>query len=299
MPDRLEKLIEKTTPRYNVTLPLSKRKLTYRPFLVKEEKVLLISTADLDQDDIAGRYKAIILLLENCTDLNDIGSLSPAEVDWLFVQIRARSVNNIVKASYTSSVGNASVEVDLEHLEIDGDFPDPLIPLRDGIEMILSPPSLDDILECGEGKKTDNFCLLKKCLNEIRSKDDIIKREEMSEEDINSFIDSLSVEHLDKTRKYFNNLPSIKKEITVKHENSEESQTIILSGIRDLLSLCLSHMSLSAYYEINFALMQHHNYSLHDLESMIPWERDVYITYLKSWLEEQKQEQQKRMKKAY
>ena len=58
-------------------------------------------------------------------------------------------------------------------------------------------------------------------------------------------------------------------------------------------------MSLSAYYEINFALMQHHNYSLHDLESMIPWERDVYITYLKSWLEEQKQEQQKRMKKAY
>jgi hypothetical protein len=52
----------------------------------------------------------------------------------------------------------------------------------------------------------------------------------------------------------------------------------------------LSHITLSAWYEINFALMQHHKYSLADINDMIPWEREVYLSYLKAWLEKQEQE---------
>jgi len=58
--------------------------------------------------------------------------------------------------------------------------------------------------------------------------------------------------------------------------------------------ISLSHISLAAYYEINFALMQHHKYSLSDINEMIPWEREVYLNYLKQWLEKQKEEQQLR-----
>ena len=147
MAERLEKLIDKATPRYTITLPLTKITLTYRPFLVKEEKVLLISTADLADDDIVGRYRAILLLLENCTDLIDVGNLPLSEVDWLFVQIRSKSVNNIVKANYTCPTsGNISIEVDLEDVKIEGDLPDPKIMLTDKMGIILSPPTLNDTI---------------------------------------------------------------------------------------------------------------------------------------------------------
>ena len=297
MAKRLEKLIDKATPRYTITLPLTKTVVTYRPFLVKEEKVLLISTADLKDDDIAGRYRAIVLLLENCTDLDDVGNLPLAEVDWLFVQIRAKSVNNIVKANYTCPTsGNISIEVDLEELKIEGDLPDPKIMLTDNMGITVSVPTLNDTLSCYENADTemDSFCILKKTIQEIYTEDDIITREEMDEDDLDEFINSMINAHTVKIYDYFSNIPRIQKEII--YTSGDTTQKINLTNIRDILALSLSHISLSAFYEINFSLMQHHNYSLADIESMIPWEREVYINYLKSWLEEQKKahDQQKR-----
>ena len=295
MPDRLEKLIDKVTPRYTVTLPLTKTVVTYRPFLVKEEKVLLISTADLKDDDIAGRYKAILLLLENCTDLDNVGDLPHVEVDWLFVQIRAKSVNNIVRATYICPTSeDISIEIDLEDLKIEGDLPNPKIMLTNNIGITVSIPTLNDTLSCGSDNEMDTFCMLKKNIQEIYTKDNIITREEMDEDDLDEFVNSMLTTHAVKIYDYFNNIPKIKKEIIYTSGGTQKKMT--LSNIKDILALSLSHMSLPAFHEINFALMQHHNYSLADIENMIPWEREVYLNYLKSWLEEQKnaQEQQRR-----
>ena len=297
MAERLEKLIDKATPRYTITLPLTKITVTYRPFLVKEEKVLLISTADLADDDIVGRYRAILLLLENCTDLIDVGNLPLSEVDWLFVQIRSKSVNNIVKANYTCPTsGNISIEVDLEDVKIEGDLPDPKIMLTDKMGIILSPPSLNDTISCHNNKnnEVDIFCVLKKTIQEIFTEDYTITRKEMNEDDLTEFVDSLLKKQTDKIYEYYSNIPRIQKEVI--YSSGDSTQKLVLNNIRDILALSLSHISLSAFYEINFALMQHHNYSLADIESMIPWEREVYINYLKSWLEEQKKahDEQKR-----
>jgi len=288
MAKRLEKLIDKATPRYTITLPLTKTVVTYRPFLVKEEKVLLISTADLKDDDIAGRYMAIVLLLENCTDLDNVGNLPLAEVDWLFVQIRAKSVNNIVKANYTCPTsGDISIEIDLEELKIEGDLLNPKIMLTDNIGITVSMPTLNDTLSCGNNDdEMDTFCMLKKTIQEIYTEDDIVTREEMDEDDLDEFVNSMRTTHAVKIYDYFNNIPKIQKEIIYTSGDTKKKMT--LSSIKDILALSLSHMSLSAFYEINFALMQHHKYSLADIESMIPWEREVYMNYLKSWLEDQK-----------
>ena len=194
MAERLEKLIDKATPRYTITLPLTKITVTYRPFLVKEEKVLLISTADLADDDIVGRYRAILLLLENCTDLIDVGNLPLSEVDWLFVQIRSKSVNNIIKANYTCPTSG-----------------DPKIMLTDKMGIILSPPSLNDTISCHNNKnnEVDIFCVLKKTIQEIFTEDYTITRKEMNEDDLTEFVDSLLKKQTDKIYEYYSNIPRI------------------------------------------------------------------------------------------
>ena len=189
MAERLEKLIDKATPRYTITLPLTKITVTYRPFLVKEEKVLLISTADLADDDIVGRYRAILLLLENCTDLIDVGNLPLSEVDWLFVQIRSKS-------------------------KIEGDLPDPKIMLTDKMGIILSPPTLNDTISChNKNNEVDIFCVLKKTIQEIFTEDYTITRKEMNEDDLTEFVDSLLKKQTDKIYEYYSNIPRIQKEV--------------------------------------------------------------------------------------
>ena len=293
---RLEKIIEKTTPRFSTTLPLTKTKVIYRPFLVKEEKVLLITLGDLHENDLKGRYRAIQLIIENCTDIENIESLLLCEVDILFLKIRSKSVNNVVTVNYNENETgkNHSFALDLEDICIVGDIPDPKVMLTENMGVVLSMPTFSTFMnseitsEDGEDTTTidEIVNLVRTTIVEIFSDDISIKREDMSDDDLTNFLNSLSPSHLEKMAAYFAKMPRIHKEMV--YDVDGEESNVVLSNIKDLLAISMSHMTLAAYYELTFALMHHHKYSLSDIENMIPWEREVYLGYLKSTLEEEK-----------
>ena len=86
------------TPKYKLKLPSDGRTVNYRPFLVKEEKLLLIATESGEQEELINAIKTI---LEDCTDVKGIDTLSTFDIEYLFLQVRAKSVGETVKVSLT------------------------------------------------------------------------------------------------------------------------------------------------------------------------------------------------------
>ena len=131
------------------------------------------------------------------------------------------------------------------------------------------------------------FHVLGKCIDEIHFGDDVYRKSDMTENDINDFIDQLSSLQFEKLSEFFNGMPKLRHVIQVTNPKTKKKSEVVLEGLEFFFRVTLSHDSLFNYYETNFALMQHHKYSLTELDNMIPWEREIYVNLLAKWIKEE------------
>ena len=235
-------IIDKMTPKYTTKLPLSKITVKYRPFLVKEEKILLIGMEDSAKDNVKEQYTMIRDLLKSCTDIEDIDSLPIAEVELMFLKLRSKSVNNIVKliVGGEGTDNTTQISIDLDTIGIEGNIPDSKIMISNDVGITLSPPTLGSLLSMQDtdlnstaGQFSGMITMIKASMTEIFTQDEIIKTDNLASDELDEFIQNLSTKVLEKIGEYYSNIPAVQKE--VEYELDGKPVKRVLKGINDFL----------------------------------------------------------------
>lgn len=222
-------------PLFEMTIPSTGKKVLFRPFLVKEEKLLLVAQqSDSDTDMV----RAIKQVLGNCIQENiDIDSLATFDLEYMFIKLRARSVNNIVKLSYRDNEDEElyEFEVDLDKVEID--MPESVnskIKINDSVGMTMKYPdaSITDRLGEFENEVQLLSFFVINCIDTIYDEENVYVANEFSAEELNEFVDSLDVNTFDSIRGFFESMPRLRHVISYKNKLGNDRE-IVLSSIKD------------------------------------------------------------------
>jgi hypothetical protein len=227
------------TPIFEMTIPSQDKTIKFRPFLVKEEKILLIAQqSDSDKDIIL----AIKQILNNCiidSDF-DVDSLATFDLEYMFLKLRARSVNNVIEVSYRDIEDDKvyTFEIDLDEVEIQKtETQSNKIKINDEIGMIMKYPSvqtINNIPENASGTDVVEY-LVRSCIDKIYDEDNVYIVAEEPEEEVQAFIDNLDVETYDKIRQFFSDLPKMYHKIEYKNSLGND-RSIELTSLRDFFT---------------------------------------------------------------
>ena len=233
-------------PIFNLTLPLSKKKIRFRPFLVKEEKLLLMAMESGDEESVIGTIKQI--LNNCCLDEIDVDSLPITDIEYFFLNLRGRSVNEIVELQYKcnnkvkdeesgeeKTCGHI-VNLEINVLEIKPEV-DPShtskIELSKEMGLVMKYPNFSMIEESSERSEVEKVLeIIEKCIEYIYDKDSIYYRKDLSTEEVVEFIDNLTQDQFLKVQKFFETIPKLKKEVAFKCGKCGYNENITLQGIQ-------------------------------------------------------------------
>lgn len=225
-------------PTFEIVQPSQDKKIVFRPFLVKEEKILLIAQSGNDNDVI----RAITQILNNCAvngDL-DVNTLTTFDLEYMFIKLRARSVNNILDLEYLDLEDEKpySFKVNLDEVElVKNENHSKVIKINDSTGIIMKYPyvSITNNIPETEDKAAILDYLISNCIDSIYDEDNVYKAEEYSPEEIVEFINNLDIETYEKIKDFFNDMPKMYYEIN--YENSLGTpRKIVLGTLRDFFT---------------------------------------------------------------
>lgn len=213
-------------PIFSLALPLSKKTVRFRPMLVREEKMLLIAKESNTVNDIVNNMAQVV---QNCLlDDIDVESLPMVEFEYLFVNIRARSIGNVIELKYYDTYDrNVKHDVNIEIDDIKIDIPkkfDTKIMFSDNIGVMMKMPVLSlarnmkdtqDLTELG----LDFVC---ECIDYIFDPDQVYRASEYSKDELLDFIESLPPKDFEKLEKFFSSLPTLKYSTSFKNTKGED-----------------------------------------------------------------------------
>ena len=224
------------TPKYSCILPSSGKTVQYRPFLVGEQKVLLMAQESEDQNI---QIREMMRLIDVCCDDTDAKKLVTIDLEYLFLQIRIKSVGETSTVNLICKECNTDneVEVDLEATKIVGadEAIDNTIELTDSISIDLQYPSYDMMQHLDMAKEDqsteDMFKLMASCIVSIKDGDEIHSRDDFNKKDLMNFLDSMSITMFEEIQDYFSTVPTIQLDINYKCTNCTSEQTEKVVGI--------------------------------------------------------------------
>ena len=232
------------TPTYELTVPSTGQKVEYRPFLVKEEKSLLMAAEDGSPKTITNAMKDIITA---CTEGElDIKGLASFDIEFIFLQLRGKSVGDIIEINLKKpdqitcdeeACPNASqVTVDIRDIVMDtSNIENPEIELSENIGVKLEFPHMDTIQKYitpgGTLGTNDIFKMISECIEYIWEGEEIYKAKDSTKKELNDFIESLSTAQFNKIRKYFESMPRLRHDITWTCPKCEKSAPLVLEGL--------------------------------------------------------------------
>ena len=222
------------SPTYDLTVPSSKDTLKYRPFLVKEEKLLLLANESGEDTEIMGAVKQII---NNCVfEKLEIDDLELFDLEYIFLRIRAKSVGEVVNLKLLCPDDEETyvdVSVNLDDVAVKfHEEHESTIQLDDSISLIMRYPQFSFAQESTEGSETEYiFKMIKSCIGTIVDGDTIYERADFTDKDLDTFLESLTSEHFQKMQKFFETMPRLQHEVKFKNPNTKKQQKVTLEGM--------------------------------------------------------------------
>ena len=228
-----------TTPTYELEIPSTDEKIKYRPFLVKEEKILLIALESGKSEDIITAIKDIVT---ECTyGKIDLGKMPMFDVEYIFLNIRAKSVGEVStlrllcpddKETYVN------VDIDLSEIMVQVDKGhNPKIELTDEMGMIMTYPSIDSLSATGVTDITaDNMLdVISACILQIYDKkgEEVFETKDQTKKEISEFIESLNTKQFLEVQKFFDTMPKLKHVVTIENPKTKVKSDITLQGLND------------------------------------------------------------------
>jgi hypothetical protein len=227
-------------PTFELKLPSTQEVIKYRPFLVKEEKLLLIAQASSEPVDIVNAIRQVI---HNCilTKEVDVNNFTTFDLEYLFLKIRSKSVNNIITLTYKDLEDEQryEVEINLDDIEIkETEGHTNRIPITVDTGMIMRYPKADlnNMLTEADEEMDVFFTILEYCIEKVYDNQDVYIFSETSEEERDEFIASLDVETFKKIQDFFATMPKLFYE--AKYTNSLGKEKVIqLTTLNDFFTL--------------------------------------------------------------
>ena len=229
------------TPEYKLRVPSSDEEITYRPFLVKEEKLLLIAQETGTED---ATYRAVKKIIENCCHGKiDLERMPLFDMEYIFLNIRAKSIGEVAKLKVTCPDDNETkvdIEVDLTKVQVEMDKThDARIQLSEepNIGILMSYPSIDTLGQTttkGNKKDADKlFEMIAGSLYQIWEGEETHDAMDYSMKDKLAFLESLNHSQFEKVQKFFETMPTLKHDIEVTNPKTNVTSTVTLSGMND------------------------------------------------------------------
>jgi hypothetical protein len=226
-------------PIYEMVIPSTKKTIKYRPFLVKEQKNLLIAVESQDAKQI---MNSMLACLQSCTENCNIEDLATFDVDYMFTQIRSKSVGektNIITPCSECNHEN-TVSLDLSGIQIDIDsLSKNEIQLTNEIKLKMKYPTYQDMMKSEKIFSNDPkmvevlFETLILCMHSIQTEEENILIKDESREEIESFINSLTNEQLDRINIFVENLPTLTHNLEYRCEQCGHENKTELRGMQD------------------------------------------------------------------
>ena len=226
------------TAKYELTLPSQDMKVSYRPFLVKEEKLLLMAMESGESKQITNALKSIV---DACTfGTINVSALPTFDLEYIFLQIRSKSVGEVAKLKVRCPDDNetyANVEVDLSKVEVQVDESHTNeIQINDKVKMIMKYPTIDSIdadVDATNLKTGQMFDMIGASIYQIYDGETVHNAKDYKKEELDAFIESLSSVHFEKVQKFFQTMPKLQQEIEVENPKTKVKSKMMLQGLAD------------------------------------------------------------------
>ena len=228
-----------TTPTYELEVPSTDEKIKYRPFLVKEEKILLIALESGKNEDIINAVKEIVT---ECTfGKVDLGSIPMFDVEYIFLQIRAKSVGEVSQLSLLcpdDKTTYAKIEVDLSEVMVQVDKGhNPKIELTDEMGLIMRYPTIDSFVEnnISEITASNMVDVIASCVLQIYDKkgEEVFDAKDQSKKELVEFLEQLNSAQFKELQVFFDTMPKLKHVVTIENPKTKVKSDVILQGLND------------------------------------------------------------------
>ena len=227
------------TPTYELAVPSTDEKIKYRPFLVKEEKILMIAMEGKEQSGILDAVKQIV---KSCTfDKFDMSKAPMFDVEYIFLNIRAKSVGEISTVNLRCLDDNETfvkTEIDLTEVEVKMDEEHTnKIELTEEMGMIMTYPNLDsfadyDVTNINASNMID---MIASCIAQIYDKkgEDVYDSKDSTHKELVDFIEQLNSKQFAEVQKFFDTMPKLTHTVTIENPKTKKKSEIVLSGLND------------------------------------------------------------------
>ena len=229
-------------PIYELVVPSTDEKIKYRPFLIKEEKILLIAMESGKNEDIIQAVKQIV---SECTfNTLKLGDMPMFDVEYIFLQIRSKSVGEVSKLKVLCKDDGktyANVEVDLTEIEVQvNDDHTNKIELTDEMGVIMKYPTIDSFSTAGISDITAENMLdvIVACIDKIYDKkgEEFYDSKDSTKKELMDFVEQMNTTQFQDVQAFFDSMPKLRHEITVVNPKTKKENIVALSGLNDFFA---------------------------------------------------------------
>ena len=226
-----------STPTYELTIPSSGKTINYRPFLVKEEKILIIAMESQSDKEITRAVKNVLAscILTKGIKLDD---LSTFDIEYLFLNIRGKSVGETVEVLVTCPDDNETkvpVQVNLDEIEVTTNADHQRdIQLDGSLSMRMKYPSMGEFIKSNfsvDMKVNDTFDLVCSCIEQVYSEEESWAAADCTKKEMNEFLEQLNTTQFQKIEKFFETMPKLSHTIKVLNPKTKVESDVLLEGL--------------------------------------------------------------------
>ena len=226
------------TQQHMLELPSTGEKIKFRPFLIKEQKLLMMAQESENENEIAN---AITNIIDSCTDGLDARQLPIFDIEYVFLQLRIKSVGESATIKVkcpdddktyvdtTIKLDDISVHMTANHTNV--------VELTDNIKMVMKYPQMTDMKGVNFSDGTSgSFDLISKCIFEIHDGDTVHNRVDMSDKELNDFIETMDTRQFENVMEFFNTMPKLRHAISVTNPKTKKKGEVMLEGLDSFLA---------------------------------------------------------------
>jgi hypothetical protein len=228
-----------STPTYELELPSTGKTITYRPFLVREEKLLVLALESQDPKQISMAIKNVI---KNCIETKGIKveTLPTFDIEYLFLNIRGKSVGEEIEVNILCPDDEETYvlkKINVDDIGVQrNDEHDNKIKLDDNLMMEMKYPSLDQFVKSNFDLESDNnmeqsFELIASCIDKIYNEDEVWVAADVTKKELSEFLDQMNTVQFKQIEKFFETMPKLSHTISVKNPKTGVESEVVLEGL--------------------------------------------------------------------
>ena len=234
-----------SAPTYELVLPSSNKKIRYRPFLVREEKILIMA---LESEDTKQITEAIKTVLHNCIITRGIkvDKLSTFDIEYLFLNVRGKSVGETVEVNITcpdDSQTKVPVEIDIDAIKIQKNPKHTnIIKLDDNLSVQMNYPSLDQFIETNFETDSQNtqvdqsLNVIMSCINQVYNEEESWSASDCTKKELKEFVESMNSKQFKDIEAFFETMPKLSHKIKITNPNTKVESEVVIEGLASFFS---------------------------------------------------------------